>query len=322
MGTDSLQIRDVFISYTTKDKQWADMACAVLEGHRVRCWIAPRDITPGTEWGAAILDAINSCRMMVLIFSANTNGSEHVRREVDRATGKRLTVLLFRVEDVKPAGSLEYALCTRHWLDAFTPPMERQMNRLAEAVRSLLGVDRPTDGPPPEPPRSPRSSRLRRRLIAATALLAVAVGGVIYATRDRTDTAGPKRDGPEVARHDRDEPGKSDDSTPPAATPDEPGSKPQPNSNSAPEPKRAPAATNPGDDEPVIPVGSRVRVTTSTQAFANAAGDGGRFLAAGPEGVVEEFDEERNRYGVLLDEPARDKVWIPRGVLAVVVPKK
>jgi hypothetical protein len=37
-----------------KDKSWADAACAVLERHLIRCWIAPRDITPGDEWGAAI----------------------------------------------------------------------------------------------------------------------------------------------------------------------------------------------------------------------------------------------------------------------------
>jgi hypothetical protein len=55
MGNESGRSHDVFLSYSSKDKTWADTACASLERHRVRCWIAPRDITPGDEWGAAII---------------------------------------------------------------------------------------------------------------------------------------------------------------------------------------------------------------------------------------------------------------------------
>jgi hypothetical protein len=68
-------IYDVFISHSTRDKTAADAACAALEASGIRCWIAPRDITPGAEWGEAIIKAINQCRVMVLIFSANANES-------------------------------------------------------------------------------------------------------------------------------------------------------------------------------------------------------------------------------------------------------
>jgi hypothetical protein len=60
---------DVFISYSHIDKSAADAACATLEAVGIRCWIAPRDISPGAEWGETIIDAINSARVMVLIFS-------------------------------------------------------------------------------------------------------------------------------------------------------------------------------------------------------------------------------------------------------------
>src|SRR5713101_8280389 len=45
---------DVFISYSSKDKPVADAVCAGLEGRGIRCWAAPRDILPGSDWGAAI----------------------------------------------------------------------------------------------------------------------------------------------------------------------------------------------------------------------------------------------------------------------------
>src|SRR5438552_3666559 len=64
---------DVFLSYSSKDKLTADAACAALEARGLRCWVAPRDIVPGKEWGAAIIEGIEQSRSMVLLFSANAN---------------------------------------------------------------------------------------------------------------------------------------------------------------------------------------------------------------------------------------------------------
>ena len=47
---------DVLISYSTKDKPTADAEYAKLEQQGGRCWIAPRDIHPGQEWGKAIIE--------------------------------------------------------------------------------------------------------------------------------------------------------------------------------------------------------------------------------------------------------------------------
>src|SRR5215813_12531898 len=76
---------DVFISYSQVDKTTADAACATLERAGIRCWVAPRDITPGDEWGAAIIKALDQCRAIVLIFSSSANNSRQIRREVERA---------------------------------------------------------------------------------------------------------------------------------------------------------------------------------------------------------------------------------------------
>jgi hypothetical protein len=127
--SDELQpTHDVFISYSSKDKKWADATCAVLEKRRIRCWIAPRDITPGTEWGAAIISGLDASKMMVLVFSSNANESAQVRREVERAISKGLIVLPFRIENINPAGAMEYALGNTHWLDGFTKPVDASSN--------------------------------------------------------------------------------------------------------------------------------------------------------------------------------------------------
>ena len=142
MRQESNRSHEVFLSYSSKDKTWADAACAVLERHRVRCWIAPRDITPGEEWGASIMKGLNGSRIMVLIFSGHANASGQVRREVERAISQAMTVLPVRVEDVRPEGAMEYALGNTHWLDAFTPPVEKQLYRaVGTSVAGLAGTE-------------------------------------------------------------------------------------------------------------------------------------------------------------------------------------
>lgn len=131
---------DVFISYPHQDKAVADAACAKLEGEGIRCWIAPRDVPPGAEWAAAIVDAIGHCRAMVLIFSSNTNESKQIRREVQQAFDGEKPVVPFRIENVLPEKSLRYYMGSVHWLDALTPPLERHLQKLATSVGALVGI--------------------------------------------------------------------------------------------------------------------------------------------------------------------------------------
>lgn len=129
---------DVFISHSAKDKPIADAVCATLEKDGIRCWIAPRDIVPGTQWGEAIIDAISECRVMVLVFSSNANESQQIIREVERAVSKGIPVIPFRVEDVDPNKSLEYFISAPHWLDALSPPLEKHLEQLSSTITLLL----------------------------------------------------------------------------------------------------------------------------------------------------------------------------------------
>lgn len=135
---------DVFISYAHADKLTADAVCNRLESAGIRCWIAPRDIIPGKAWNRAIVDGVKSCRLMVLVFSEHADKSEHVEREVAHAFEKGLTVVPFRVADVKPQGGLEYFLGTVHWLDALSLPLERHLDRLVHYLKVSLAAGPPT----------------------------------------------------------------------------------------------------------------------------------------------------------------------------------
>lgn len=131
---------DVFICYSSKDKTTADAVCAVLESEGIRCWIAPRDILVGMSYGEAIVDAIHNAKALVLVFSGHANQSPQIEREVERAINHRIPVIPLRIEDVAPDKALEYFLSTPHWLDAFTPPLDRHLRNLAGQIRRLIGM--------------------------------------------------------------------------------------------------------------------------------------------------------------------------------------
>jgi hypothetical protein len=128
--------KDVFVSYSQPDCACAFELVAQLEAGGVDCWIAPRDIAPAADWAAAIIEAISNARIMVLVFSASSNASPQVRREVERAAHKQVRILPFRIENVLPSQSLEYFLSAAHWLDAFPPPHTPHYQRLFEYLRA------------------------------------------------------------------------------------------------------------------------------------------------------------------------------------------
>ncbi len=149
---------DVFISHSAKDKATADAVCAMLETEGIRCWIAPRDVLPSMEWGEAIIDAIEQCRIMVLVFTANANDSPQIRREIERAVNRGVAILPLRVEDVLPGKALEYFIGNVHWLDALTPPFEAHLKSLAGTIKIVLARGVPGASPLAPQPLKPDSS--------------------------------------------------------------------------------------------------------------------------------------------------------------------
>src|SRR4029079_7558570 len=123
---------DVFISYASSDKAVADAGRSQLESaHRIRCWIAPRDATPGASSTESIIDALDGSKIMVLIFSSKANASMQIEREVERAVHKGINIIPLRIENTTPTKTLEYFISAPHWLDALSTPLELHIKRLA-----------------------------------------------------------------------------------------------------------------------------------------------------------------------------------------------
>jgi TolB-like protein/cytochrome c-type biogenesis protein CcmH/NrfG len=128
----------VFISYASADKASANSIVGVLERGGISCWIAPRDVTPGVFYADAIVQALNAAQLMVVILSVHSVDSEHVLREVERASSKRRPLVAFRLDATPLPPGFEYFLSASQWLDASPGPMGAALAQLLEAVRRML----------------------------------------------------------------------------------------------------------------------------------------------------------------------------------------
>lgn len=129
---------DVFISHASQDAAIADVIVSVLERRGLKCWIAPRDVTPGEFYPGAIVHAIDASKATVLILSQHSAASPHVIREVERAASKRHPLVALRIDRAPLPADLEYFLNTSQWLDASAGTMATALPQIVEAVRKIL----------------------------------------------------------------------------------------------------------------------------------------------------------------------------------------
>ena len=142
---------DVFISYSTKNKNVADAVVSDFEQHGIKCWYAPRDILPGEEWVTAITNALEGSRALVLIFTDESNNSRQVMNEIAVAFNAGITIVPFRLTDEQMSSELEYYLTRVHWLDAVSKPLKKNITALREYIDVIVNTE---NGAVPEKPKT------------------------------------------------------------------------------------------------------------------------------------------------------------------------
>jgi serine/threonine protein kinase/formylglycine-generating enzyme required for sulfatase activity len=149
--------KTVFISHASQDHEAAQALCRRLEARAIACWIAPRDVPPGADFGEVIVRAIEAAPVTLLLLSAHANASIHVRHEVERATSKGKRLIPVRLEAVAPAKALELHVAAAQWVDAFRLPAEQVAEQLAAVVQAEVTPCAPRSGPAKVIPKGLRS---------------------------------------------------------------------------------------------------------------------------------------------------------------------
>jgi TolB-like protein/Tfp pilus assembly protein PilF len=175
------------LSYASPDAEVAQQICEFLESHGVSCWIAPRDVRPGSVYADAIVGAINEVNALVLVLSASATASAHVGREVERAASKRKHIVAFRVDGASLSRELEYFLSNSQWIDVVCLGMPAALGKLAEAARQRSAPEpaNPESGADPSSGRATtaravgNASVAKRVVVVAAAVIALSIVGML-----------------------------------------------------------------------------------------------------------------------------------------------
>jgi outer membrane biosynthesis protein TonB len=194
--------KHIFVSHSHEDSAAADLIVKAIEERGVTCWVAPRDVPPGGSYAEALLEAIEGASCFVLIYSAHSNVSSHVLREVERALRFGINIVPVRFDDSSPSKSLDYLLATVHWLSVAPESGGRSVGQAAEQIAALVGKthvarprpepDRASPPPVPTPAVAEKSNALP--WIVAAILLALVTGliGFLFSrNQPKTETSPP-----------------------------------------------------------------------------------------------------------------------------------
>ena len=103
-----------FISYSSKDQDFAERLYADLQNKGVRCWFAPHDLPIGAKTWDAIDEAIKLRDKLLLILSKHSIASDWVEDEVSKAFAeerdrKQLVLFPVRIDQMVMATSEPWA---------------------------------------------------------------------------------------------------------------------------------------------------------------------------------------------------------------------
>ena len=91
---------DVFISYSSKDEDTANMIVEGLSERGVRCWKAGEyTINSGEDFRQKIADALNECKIFLIILSKNSMTSPWCKIELTEALRKNKKIYSLKVDN-------------------------------------------------------------------------------------------------------------------------------------------------------------------------------------------------------------------------------
>jgi hypothetical protein len=129
----------IFICFSSKDEAVAREVVTSLEAAGLKCWISLRDVAPGQNYQEAIVEALESARGIVFLFSESSSKSQEIRKELSIGGSVNVPVFPLRLSPIAPSGALRYELAIRQWIDIF-PDRKDALARLAKSIKQTLGA--------------------------------------------------------------------------------------------------------------------------------------------------------------------------------------
>ena len=139
---------DVFISYHEQSAgNLVPRIAAALENGGISCWYAKRNMPLNVPFAEEIVQAIEDCKVFLLILNQQSVKSLHVASETAiffrrLEENKDLSLIPFRVDDCALSNRMFYYLSLTPIFDA-CPPTEERIQALTAQIAGTLNRKRP-----------------------------------------------------------------------------------------------------------------------------------------------------------------------------------
>ena len=100
----------VFISYSTKDSEYANALRKAFSEHGIKTWMAPGDIPAGSTYAGVITKAIKDADCLILLLTDHSQNSIWVDKEVERALAYGKAIIPIALDSIKLNDNFELYL--------------------------------------------------------------------------------------------------------------------------------------------------------------------------------------------------------------------
>ena len=148
---------DIFLSYSRADRQLAERFVQAAAERGVSVWF-DFQIEGGQNWREKIVQALDSSKALVILFSEHSNKSTQLIKELAIADKLRKRVIPVLVSNCEPRGAYLYELASLNWINIQPDPETRLASLvdgliaqldLRDAVPAVASTNRSTPGPSP-----------------------------------------------------------------------------------------------------------------------------------------------------------------------------
>ena len=124
----------VFISYSSRDAEFATKVAEALEENGIDVWI-DRKVQVGDDWRLVIEEALQNADSVLILMSPSALNSPYIAREYQYALSQPDKPLYVASIEPVPADEIPYPLQNLHYVD-LTQSLDAHIEKLAQMIKS------------------------------------------------------------------------------------------------------------------------------------------------------------------------------------------
>jgi TIR domain/Domain of unknown function (DUF4384) len=136
----SVDDAEVFISYSSRDRERVIKIAGQLEEAGVKLWLDRNKIAGGLNYGPEIVRGIKNCKVLMLMTTDASMRSRNVKQEIQLAWKYERPYLPILLDPINLPEQIEYWLEGWQWVDVIDRAVEQWLPQVLQSLE-LAGVD-------------------------------------------------------------------------------------------------------------------------------------------------------------------------------------